>query len=78
MTIRYMEGFEYFPPEPDKEPSAFEKAFAEIFLQPSITLNDGKYFLGGEEIDPIQGEELLKKAIEEGAPYTIFEPIRRK
>lgn len=82
MVIRYMDGFEYFPPEPGKEPSEFEKEFEknfkEMFPQPVITLNDGKYFVGGAEIDPIQGEELLKKAMEEGAPYTIFQPIPRK
>lgn len=79
MVLRYMDGFDRFPPEAKQSLTEFEKAFAEVFPElGGITLNDGKYFVGGAEIDPVQGEELIKKAIEEGTPYTIFQPIPRK
>lgn len=90
MTIKYMKGFDYFPPEPEGEPSEFEKAFRETFpelvevgpnkvgVDPRhIALVEDKYYINGAEIPAEKGQELLEKALKEGTSCTIFQPLRR-
>ena len=73
MTIHYLEGFseDHFRHDP--------AAFAPKPLAPNhISLIDGKYFLGGEEIPAERGADLFEAAVTQGEPYTFMQAIPRR